>query len=198
MKETRKPKAYQMAADEKASQVMIYTSNSLIRGEVVTKESIRTSIWLRTQGAPEFIHMLNPNVLLFGGAGPVKQLSFSEYIIPTSEVLAFHLVPPAVDPVDYDETETNRVFECVTGLVGTFRFDGMIRISSQSDVVTHVNVSRSQWFSLYTLEISNPYLTGMGVMKIPMALVRPTHIHFGLTTIAHENREPIPMTEAVS
>lgn len=182
MTEVRKPRDFKLAADDKKTLVMIYTANSLIRGEAVTKESIRTSIWLRTQGAPEYIHLLKPNILLFGGAGPVKQLSFSEYIVPTSEVLAFHLVPPAADPMDYDETEANRIFESVTGIVGTFRFDGTVRISTQSDIVTHLNVSRSPWMSLYNLEISNPYLAGMGILKVPMALVRPTNIHFGLDT----------------
>ena len=188
MTEVRSPQAYKLAADDKKTLVMIYTANTLIRGEAVTKESIRTSIWLRTQGAPDNIHLMKASLLLFGGAGSVKQLSFSEYIVPVGEVLAFHLVPPAADPLDYDESESNRIFETVTGIVGTFRFDGMLRISSQSDIVTHLNVSRSAWLSIYNLEISNPYLTGMGVLKVPMALVRPTHIHFGLN--AAQGQEP--------
>lgn len=179
MSEIRKPKAYKLAADEKTSLVMIYTAAGLIRGEVITKESIRVSIWLRMQGAPEFIHMLKASVLTLGG-GSFKQSAFAELIVPTSEVLAIHLSPPAHDPLDYDENEANRVMETITALVGSFRFDGHIRLAVQSDAVTALSVSRSPWLSLYQVEITNPYLSGIGAMKVPMALVRPTQVLFGM------------------
>lgn len=45
---------YTLSADEKTALVMIYTHNSLLRGNAVVKESIRVSTWLRTEGAPEY------------------------------------------------------------------------------------------------------------------------------------------------
>jgi hypothetical protein len=179
MQNIRKPKAHVLAADEKTSLVMLYTNNALIRGEVVTKENIRVSIWLRMQGAPEYIHMLKAHLLLFGG-GIMKQVTFPEIIIPTSEVLAFHLSPPAQDPMDYDESEANRVMEPITALVGPFRLDGHIRLAAQSDAFTSLTVARNPWFSLYFAEISHLYISGISPIKTPMALVRPSRILFGM------------------
>lgn len=179
MNEIRKPKATKLANDEKTSLVMIYTANALLRGQVITKESIRVSIWLRTQSAPEYIHLLKGNLLTFG-AGATRQSTFPELILPTSEVLAYHLAPPAHDPMDYDESEANRVMEPITALVGTFRFDGHIRLSIQSDAITSLTVARSPWLSLYHVAISNPLLSSMGTLKVPMVLIRPTHTIFGM------------------
>ena len=182
MSEIRKPKPYQLAADEKTTLVLVYTANSLIRGEVISKAGLRISIWLRMQGAPEYIHLLKAHVLVFGGGGPARQMSFSELIVPTAEVVAFHLAPPGQDPMDYDETEANRVMVPISILVGSFHFDGHMRLSSQSDVATNLNALRSPWLSLYELEIGNPNLPGMGILKVPMTLVRPLHVMIGSNT----------------
>lgn len=193
MEEFRKPKAYQMAADDKASMVMVYTANALIRGQVITKENIRVSIWLRMQGAPEYIHMLKTHILTFGG-GSVKQTTFPEFIIPTAKVLAMHLNPPDHDPMDYDETEANRVMEPVTAMVGSFRFEGHFRLSTQTDAVTNLSVVRSPWLSMYHLDISNPNLSGMGTLKVPLALVRPHEVYFGMNV----EEEPVDEEMAVA
>jgi len=60
----------QLAADEKFSTVMVYTHTMLVRGDIVLKENVRASIWLRTQGAPTFIHLNKPQVVVFGGTPP--------------------------------------------------------------------------------------------------------------------------------
>ncbi len=59
-----------LAPDEKATLVMVYTHDALVRGEVITKQFARVNIWPRTQGIPNFIHLLKPNVMLFGGSQP--------------------------------------------------------------------------------------------------------------------------------
>ena len=41
---------YTPGSDEKLTPVMIYTSDALVRGEVVTKQNVlRVNIWLRTE-----------------------------------------------------------------------------------------------------------------------------------------------------
>jgi hypothetical protein len=122
----------------------------------------------------------------------MKQASFPELIVPSSEVLALHISPPAHDLLDYDEAEANRVMEPITALVGPFRFEGHIRLALQSDAVTNLTVSRSPWISMYQLEITNPYLSGMGAIKVPMALIRPTHTIFGMAVAA---AGPVPPAE---
>lgn len=174
-------KAYVLDRDEKLTPVFVYTSNMFVRGEVVTKESMRVSTWLRTAAMPEYVHLLKAQVLLFGGATPLSA-NYHELLIPTSYVLAFHMQPPAKDPIDYDETEQNRKMEPATVLVGTFRIFGHVRMAAQLDITKNLDVNRSMFMSFYDAEISNPILANMGVIRVPMLLIRPAGVSFGLKT----------------
>lgn len=176
MTDTPPPKL-SLAADEKLTPVMIYTINSMVRASVITKENIRVSIWLRMAGAPEFIHLRNANVLTFGIS--LQSQSFSDYFLSTQQVLAFHLLPPAVDPLDYDETEMNRKLEPLTVMVGSFRFSGHTRMSTQTDLATHLSIVKTPLLSIYDIEITNPNLQAMGVLKVPFSLVRTNQVSFG-------------------
>ena len=166
-----------LAADEKAWMVVVYTHNLFARGQIIVNETVRVSIWLRTQGAPLYMHLFDPNVLLFGGAPP-KSLKFSEFYIPTKDVIAFHLAPPAQDPLDYDQSELNRVMKPVEIQMGTFSMSAKLRISSQTELHTFLDVSQSAWLSVYDAHISNPYLPQFK-MHVPMLLVDPNHVNFG-------------------
>ena len=170
---------YMLASDEKASGVMIYTQNTLIRGEAVTKQISRVSVWLRTEGASEYVHVLKPQVINLSG-NAVRTQSYSEMYVPSIRINAFHLTPPAHDPLDYDETEMNRKMQPITVLVGTFVFDGAIRISTQVDLGTSIASGRTIWMSVYDVKISNPQLPQMGELQVPMLVVRPGQVGFVL------------------
>src|SRR6266498_5945091 len=136
----REAAMYVLRPDEKTTPVMLYTQQSVVRGEVVTKQNVpRVNIWLRTDGAPRYLHILKPQVLVFGGS-PVKALSYSEIYFPTSEVIAFHPLPPTDEPLDYDPNEANRTMQAVELLVGTFLMKGNIRISTHTEVATSIEV----------------------------------------------------------
>jgi hypothetical protein len=168
-----------LAADEKTSTVLVYTNNMLLRGDVVTKESVRVSIWLRTQGVPNFIHLLKPQVVVFGGSPP-KTYAYEEMFVPTEQVIGFHLAPPAADPLDYDATEANRMMQPVHLLMGSFTMKGNIRIASSADFSTSLEVMKVSWNSIYDVEILNPYLPQFAV-SVPMLLVSPNKVSIGLT-----------------
>lgn len=167
-----------LASDEKTAMVMVYTQNMLARGEVIAKENARVSIWLRTQGVPNYVHLFKPQVISFGGTPP-KPLSFSEIFIPTTQVIGFHLVPPAQDPMDYDTSEVNRVMQPLELVVGTFLLKGRIRVSSQAELSTSLDVMRAAWVSIYDVDISNPYLSQFN-LHVPMLLVNPNQVSFAL------------------
>ncbi len=170
---------YTLAADEKTTPVMIYTPNMLIRGDVVTKQNIRVSIWLRTEGAPEYMHVLKPQVVNLTSS-PARAMSFEEVYWPTPQVIGFHITPPNKDPLDYDESEKNRVMPPVSILVGTFVFAGKLRVSTQVDIGTSISSNaRTSWMSIYEMKVSNPNLPQMGELPVPFALVRPSQICFG-------------------
>lgn len=171
---------YTLRPDEKTTPVMLYTQQSVVRGEVVTKQSVlRVNIWLRTDGAPKYLHILKPQVLVFGGS-PVKALSYSEIYFPTSEAIAFHPLPPNDEPLDFDPDEANRMMQVIELLVGTFVMKGKIRISTQTEVSTSLEVARVSWMSVYDVWISNPYLPQMPALQVPMVLINPSHAAFGL------------------
>jgi len=166
-----------LAPDEKTTLVMLYTNNALIRGEVVTKESARVGVWLRTQGVPNLIHIIKPNIILFGGSPP-KTLTYSEMYVPTVTVIGFHPAPPNNDPLDYDENEKNRSMEPISILMGTFIVKGSIRIATTANISTSLDVAYNGWISIYNAEITNPFLPQMPPMLVPMLLASPSRISF--------------------
>ena len=171
---------YILRPDEKKTPVMIYTQNSLARGEMVTRDNIhRVSVWLKTQGIQQFAHILNPTILIFGGAPP-RSLTYTEVFFPTERIIGFHLVPPSDEPLDYDPAEENRAMHDVEALVGTFVMKGKLRVSTHAEFGTTLEVARVSWMSLYDVEVTNPYLPQMPPMNVPMILLDPRHVAFGL------------------
>jgi hypothetical protein len=130
---------------------------------------------------PEFVHLLNAQVLVFGG-GSVQSMSFQEFLVPTLQIIAYHILPPTKDPVDYDETELNRKMEPATAFVGTFRMSGYVRMANHLDLAKNLEVTRSTFLSFYEVDVSNPGLPNMGTLRVPMMLIRPNAVSFGLRT----------------
>ena len=172
---------YELKPDEKTTPVMLYTHDTLVRGEAVSKQNVlRMNIWLRTEGAPKYMHILKPQVIVFGGT-PVKPLSFPELYFPTSGLIAYHtLLPPTEETLDYDPGEANRIMQDLKVLVGTFVVSAKMRISAQTELATNLEVARIAWMSLYDAEIVNPYLPQMPPIKVPMMLVSPERVGFGV------------------
>jgi len=171
---------YVLRPDEKKTPVMLYTQDTLVRGEAVSKQNVlRVNIWLRTDGAPKFMHILKPQVIVFGGT-PVKPLAFTEIYFPTSQLIGFHTLPPTEEALDYDPNEANRVMQDIQVLMGSFVVKGKMRISAQTEISTSLEVARINWMSLYDAEITNPYLPQMPPMMVPMMLVNPERVAYAV------------------
>lgn len=168
MAEKKKP--YTLGADEKATPAMVYTLNSLAWGDVITKEAVRVSTYLRTI-APDYVSLYDAHAFLLGG-DLGRPLAFPELHIRTAQVLAFHLLPPASDPPDYDPAELNRKMEPVTVLVGPFRFDALLRISTMTTLAKHVEITTDVFISLYDATMSCPIAPSLGVVRTPLVLIR--------------------------
>jgi hypothetical protein len=172
---------YILRPDEKTTPVMLYTKEMVIRGEVVTKDVVhRVNIWLHSDGVPKYMHLLKGQAVVFGG-GPGKTLSYPEIFFPSAELIAFHTLPPTEEPLDYDPAEANRMMVDVDVMAGTFIMKGKIRISAQTETGVSLEVARISWMSLYDAVISNPYLPQMPSLSVPLVLVNPAHVAFGLT-----------------
>jgi hypothetical protein len=169
---------FTLQSDEKVTPVMIYSKDKLIRGEVVTKDGIMVSRWLRTQGAPTYMHILKANVLNFSTGAP-RVSNFEEVYFPTSECLAFHLTPPKSDPLDYESTEQNRVMLPMLLVIGSFLMQGKLRVSGMTDLPTSMEGNRLPWLSFYEISISNPALPQMH-LDVPMALISAAQVIYGI------------------
>ncbi len=163
---------YKIDPGEKVTSVMAYTNDHLVWGDFLTKEAIHVSIWLRTPGIPIHILLRDAYVVMFGGSATPKPLRYPELFLPTSQIIGFHIRPPARDPLDYDPTEPNRKMEPVTALVGWFRFNGLIRMVTQTTVERYLEVARETFIPLYDVEVSQPSFPTMSSIRIPFALVR--------------------------
>lgn len=168
---------YTLGPEDKVTVVMAYTQNGLVRGELVTRESLRLNTWFRTDSAPDFIQLHKPQWLQSAGAS-FKSLAFEELLLPVPIVIGFHIAPPAQEPLDYDPKEDNRINKRVTILMGLFVVNGNIRISAQTDLATSLQITHSPWVSVYDVELSSPQLPQMPALQIPLLLVRPAQVVF--------------------
>lgn len=165
--------------DERLVPVMVYSLTTVARGGLAIRSTLRANIWIRTEAVSEYVHIRKAQVVTFGGPS-IQPETYQNYFMPTSQVVAYHTLPPSDEPLDYDETEKNRKMEAVTALVGTFRFNGQIRISSQISLAANLDTMKASFLSLYNVEVSNPFLQGMGVFRVPLVLMRPHYLHFGM------------------
>lgn len=170
--ETPGAPAYHLNPDEKVSTVMVYTNDHLMWGDVVTKTGIRVSTWLRSQSIPQYIYLHNANILRFSASGASKPQFYKGLHIPSSQVIAFHLKPPASDPIDYDPQEPMRKMAPTIALLGWFKFEFAVRMSTHTDLERFLDVVKEAFTGVYDVVITNLSVPNMGVIRTPFALIR--------------------------
>jgi len=175
---TAKLPPYHLAPDEKMAQVMIYTANSLLWGDLVVKAIIRVSTWLRTSAVPDWVTLYNAGLLSTNQGANAKPINFVEMHVPVPQIIAFHLIPPAQDPIDFDPTELNRRMEPVNAIFSSFMVKGSLRISANATLKKFIELNREAFSALYDLEITSLSLPNFGVVKIPYMLVRQVNTIF--------------------
>jgi hypothetical protein len=92
-------------------------------GDVIVKDVIRVSTWLRTPMIPDHIHLFNARCLLIASGNPAREAFFKELHLPTAQIIAFHLIPPTTDSLDFDPKEPNQKMEPVTLLIGPYHLE---------------------------------------------------------------------------
>lgn len=168
-----------LAEDEKIASIMLYLWNAMVWGEVVVKQAIRVSTWLRTNAAPEKVVMKNAKLLYTTATGSARPSSFQELIVPVRMIGAYHLIPPASDPVDYDPTEPNRVMIPVSILIGSSSINGKMRMTQQSNLQKYLDVTHESFSSIYDAEITNILLPSLGTLRVPYLQARQEICLFG-------------------
>jgi hypothetical protein len=161
-----------LAKDEKAVSVMLYTHQMLWWGTIIMKEAVRVHMWLRTSAAPEIIHIYNARMLFQGSIEKHKPVAIKDGHIFTNDILAYHLLPPEKEPLDYDPNEPNRHLEAIAAFAGSFRFDGNVLMSNLYNIGRYVETTHERFVSIYDVEVTYPFSGSQAPLKVPQALVK--------------------------
>ena len=162
-------------ANEKTVPAMVYARSRLIWGQLVHPETVRPQMWLKHTLAPEFMHLVDAQVIVFGGREPVRA-AYPSVHMPVSRILAFHLLPPAEYEPDYDEFEPNRVMADVVVSCDIFRFDGLCRIATIADFSSSIQGFREIFRPFYAVSVSHPTTPSMQPLLVPYVLIRTEEV----------------------
>ena len=165
-------KNFSTAEDEKAVQMMFYVPYGIFWGTVITKKVVRLSTWLRGVSAPDNIRILDAKGLITTAGGQPKPNVFLETNIPTQYINAYHILPPAQESADYDESEPNRKMVPATLAIGTFLCRCQLRIASVQTLDKFLDVTHEEFISAYNAEIFCPVMPSLGTLKTPLLQVR--------------------------
>jgi hypothetical protein len=105
-------------------------------------------------------------------------VQYKEVHLFTNDIMAYHLLPPEREPLDYDPNELNRHFEVVEAVSGFFKFDGNVLLSNLYSIGQYIETTHEKFISLYDAEITYPFVSPQNVLKIPQALVRISNAIF--------------------
>jgi hypothetical protein len=172
MTDTKAGRLNALAHDEKVTPVAVYTLTGMAVGKLITKEQVRVSTWLRTDMAPVYLSLHEARFLSLAGSERGQSLAFPELNLPTAQTLAFHLLPPASDPLDYDPNEPHRKMEPVSAILGFFRFDGLMRMSTHSTLGQYLEVTKETFTPFYEVKIANMAIPSLKAVRASYALVR--------------------------
>ncbi len=168
----------QIADDEKLTPIMIYTSHSLVWGELYSKQAIRVSSWLLTDMAPTYFKIFNAQFLIIGGSQPLAPIKQPVIHLQTRGINAFHLMPPNEEGADYDPDEPNRKMVPTTAYAGYFRFDGFTRMATFSNMDNYLGAAKGEYTIIYDITMTCPMVPSIKGIKAPMVLLRQGRVIF--------------------
>lgn len=172
-------KSYPVGVDDKIVPIMVYSPYGICWGDVIIKERVRASTWLRTNAAPDNLSIYHARYLITTSPEcSLKPMTFQVLHVPVEQVLAFHIIPPAADPLDYDPSEPNRKMDPVAVLVNTFIMEGFLRLSSLATIGTYLDVNHETFTPLYNAEIRCLLLPALGKVRVPYVLIRQLSAQF--------------------
>ena len=168
----------QIADDEKLTPIMIYTSHSLVWGQLYSKKAIRVSSWLLTDMAPTYMKIFNAQFLIIGGSQPLAPIKQPVLHLQTKGINAFHLMPPNEEGADYDPDEPNRKMVPTKAFVGYFRFDGFARMATFSNMDNYLGAAKGEFITIYDITMTCPMVPSIKGIKAPMILLRQGRVIF--------------------
>lgn len=168
---------YHLEPGDKATDVTAYTATALIRGDLVTREAIRVSTWLRTPNLPEYASMFNTTIRRAVGLTEAQVNEFHEFHTPVGPIIALHMTPPNEDPIEHDPSEQNRKMVPLTAIAGPHRFDGNLRMPQHLTIGKQMSLMRDPFITLFDVRVVS-LLEPDNETRVSMVVLRPNQFSF--------------------
>lgn len=159
------PKSYTLEADQKATQVIIGTADTLIWGDLVTKEHVNIGAFLNTL-AEDFVPVHDVRILFLAPKEQVPPIERPLLFVKLEEILLF-FSPGEADPLP-EETETRR-YEPVEILAGSFFVEGQLLKSPIATMQNLLLVSKDAYMDFYGATIrhvAKPWLGSFASARV--------------------------------
>jgi hypothetical protein len=161
-------KPYTLAPDEKATQVMVGTSDALLWGALVTKELVRLSVYLNTL-AEDFVPLYNVKILFLAPAQQVAPVERALVCVKLEEILVFFSMAD-LEPLP-EEMEMRR-FEPLEAIVGSYQIEGMILKSPITPLQSMMLVATATYMPMYKVTIRHVAKPWLGTFSSNIVQVR--------------------------
>jgi hypothetical protein len=168
---------YHLDPGDKATGITAYTLQSVVRGDLVTRDAIRVSTWLRTPGLPDYASMFNVTLMRAVGTGEPEVNEFDEFHMPVAPIIALHMTPPNEDAIEHDPMEQNRKMVPVTAVSGPHRFEGSFRMPQHLTLTKQMSLLRDPFITLFDVTVLS-VLEPEKETKVLMVVMRPGQFSF--------------------
>ncbi len=166
-------KTYTLEPGQKATQVMIGTSDMLIWGDLITRQQTRISAFLNTL-AEDFVPVSDAKVLFLAPVQQAAPVLKSRMHIKLEEILFFYGMNES-EPLP-EQSETRRL-EPIEVFVASYRIEGLILKSPIADLHTMLLVAKEAYTPVYQATIrhvAKPWLGAFNTDLIQIRLDRMT------------------------
>jgi hypothetical protein len=160
--------AYTVAQDEKVTRVMIGTPEILVWGDLVTKQSVRMSVFLNTL-AEDFVPLRNVKILFLAPTEQMAPLERAFLFVKLEEILLFFAMHDT-EPLP-QEAETRR-YEPAEVLVGSYQVKGKVLKSPMSTFHNMLLISRYAYIPLYEASVHHIAKPWLGAFSSNLIQVR--------------------------
>jgi hypothetical protein len=161
-------KSYTLEAGEKVSQVIAGTADTLMWGDLVTREQISVTVFFNTL-AEDFVPLQDVKILFLAPAQQVPPVERKTAHAKLEEILlCFEMGGGEALP----EESPVRRYEPVEAIVGSYQIEGSILKSPLANLATMLLVSKDAYLPLYRASVRHVAKPWLGTMSASMVLVR--------------------------
>ena len=160
--------SYTLAPDEKATQVMIGTADTLMWGDLVSKEAVRMSAYLNTL-AEDYVPLRDAKILFLAPKEQMAPIERSSVHIRQEEILIFFVMHDE-EPLP-EEMQTRR-YEPVEAIIGSLQIEGTILKAPISNLQNMLLVSKATYLPIYNATVRHVAKPWLGTFSSNLVQIR--------------------------